>query len=96
VTAEEQYQRRLWVDSSLSRRQGRIERFSATTYLSPVPPEPFIALRNALVERLPMFRPYGGIYDDAVPHLTVAHGDATAARSAAVQLNSGFARCHRF
>lgn len=64
----------------------KIGRFAATTYLAPVPPEPFITLTTALVERFPMFRPYGGAHDDVVPHLTVAHGDDAIAHSAAVEL----------
>jgi len=64
----------------------RVERFAVTTYLSPDPPDPFIALTTALVERFPKFRPYGGAYDGVVPHLTVAHGDAATAHFAAVEL----------
>ncbi|WP_321821116.1 MULTISPECIES: 2'-5' RNA ligase family protein [unclassified Burkholderia] len=64
----------------------KVERFAVTTYLAPDPPEPFVALTTALVERFPMFRPYGGAHDGIVPHLTVAHGDAVTAHLAAVEL----------
>ncbi|KWC46447.1 hypothetical protein WL51_29470 [Burkholderia ubonensis] len=64
----------------------RVERFAVTTYLAPDPPEPFVALTTALVERFPMFWPYGGAHDGIVPHLTVAHGDAATALLAAVEL----------
>ncbi|NRO99592.1 2'-5' RNA ligase family protein [Paraburkholderia sp. NMBU_R16] len=64
----------------------KIGRFATTTYLSPVPPEPFVALTTALVERFPMFRPYGGAHDGVVPHLTVAHGGDAIADFAAVEL----------
>ncbi|MEK7890438.1 2'-5' RNA ligase family protein [Burkholderia contaminans] len=64
----------------------KVERFALTTYLAPDPPEPFVALTTALVERFPIFRPYGDAHDDIVPHLTVAHGDAAAAHLAAVEL----------
>lgn len=63
-----------------------IGRFSTTTYLSPVPPEPFVALTTALVERFPRFLPYGGAHAGVVPHLTVAHGDDAQAKRAAVEL----------
>nr|WP_223964662.1 2'-5' RNA ligase family protein [Burkholderia diffusa] len=64
----------------------KVERFAVTTYLAPDPPEPFVALTAALVERFPMFRPYGGAHDGVVPHLTVAHGDAATANLVAVEL----------
>jgi 2'-5' RNA ligase len=64
----------------------RIGRFPTTTYLSPVPPEPFVALTTALIERFPVFRPYGGAHEGVVPHLTVAYGDAAKAHAAAVEL----------
>jgi hypothetical protein len=41
-------------------------------YLAPSPPEPFLALTEALVERFPEHPPYGGEIDVIVPHLTVA------------------------
>ena len=45
-------------------------------YLAPDPAAPFAKLTEALVARFPDFRPYGGRYDDVVPHVTVAQGDA--------------------
>lgn len=64
----------------------KIGRFAITTYLSPDPVEPFVALTSALVACFPTSRPYGGAHDDVVPHLTIAHGDAATAHSAAVVL----------
>jgi len=61
----------------------KIGRFAITTYLAPDPPEPFVALTTALIERFPMFRPYGGAHSSVVPHLTVAHGNAEIADAAA-------------
>ena len=59
----------------------RLERFSELVWLAPEPPEPFIALTEAMVERFPEYPPYGGIHDRIVPHLTVAKTelDGTAA-----------------
>jgi 2'-5' RNA ligase len=42
-----------------------------TTYVAPEPEEPFRALTEALVARYPDHPPYGGAYDDVVPHLTI-------------------------
>ncbi|RZF24489.1 2'-5' RNA ligase family protein [Paraburkholderia sp. UYCP14C] len=63
-----------------------IGRFAITTYLAPDPSEPFVALTTALVERFPIFRAYGGAHAGIVPHLTVAHGNAEIADSAALEL----------
>ncbi|QVN22917.1 2'-5' RNA ligase family protein [Burkholderia pyrrocinia] len=64
----------------------QIGRFPTTTYLTPDPVEPFVALTTALVKRFPKYRPYGGVHDGTIPHLTVAHGDAATANSAATAL----------
>lgn len=48
-------------------------------WLDPQPADPFRALTTALVEAFPGHLPYGGEYDDVVPHLTVAQ-DAGPAR----------------
>jgi 2'-5' RNA ligase len=58
----------------------------STLFLSPDPPEPFVALTTALVRSFPMCRPYKGAHDDVVPHLTVAHGDASDVHAAAIEL----------
>jgi 2'-5' RNA ligase len=50
-------------------------------YLRPQPAEPFRALTDAVVAAVPGVQPYGGMFDDVVPHLTVAvaAGDDTLA-----------------
>lgn len=63
-----------------------IGRFPQSTYLSPTPAEPFIALTAALAECFPSFPPYGGEHRSVIPHLTVAHGDAQHAQTAADEL----------
>jgi 2'-5' RNA ligase len=40
-------------------------------YLSPTPSAPFRQLTHALAQLFPEFPPYGGAFDDVVPHLTV-------------------------
>jgi 2'-5' RNA ligase len=42
-------------------------------YLAPSPPEPLWALTAALWARFPQCPPYGGVFADVVPHLTVGH-----------------------
>jgi 2'-5' RNA ligase len=53
-----------------------VRRWPETLYLEPDPADAFIALTEALVAAFPDYPPYGGIHDEVVPHLTVAHGDA--------------------
>ncbi len=43
-------------------------------YLAPTPREPFVELTNRIVADFPEHRPYGGAYDDVVPHLTIGEG----------------------
>jgi 2'-5' RNA ligase len=43
-------------------------------WLAPEPDGPFRTLTAALWARFPRAAPYGGAFDDVVPHLTVAHG----------------------
>ena len=47
------------------------------TYLTPEPAAPFRALTHELCQRFPEFPPYGGAFDEVVPHLTVPmrHGE---------------------
>jgi len=46
-----------------------------TTYLAPTPSSPFRHLTHALYRRFPEFPPYGGAFDDVVPHLTIPTSD---------------------
>jgi 2'-5' RNA ligase len=41
-------------------------------WLDPEPDEPFRQLTAAIWEAFPQYPPYGGAYDDVVPHLTIA------------------------
>src|SRR6266568_4669633 len=41
-------------------------------WLAPQPDEPFRILTRAVSAAFPGYLPYGGAYDDVVPHLTVA------------------------
>ena len=57
-------------------RLGEIGRFAGTLYLRPDPAEPFRRLTAAVAATWPDHPPYGGAYDDVVPHLTVADREA--------------------
>ena len=46
----------------------------AVLYLAPEPSEPFVRIIDALVEAFPAYPPYGGVYSEHVPHVTVAEG----------------------
>jgi 2'-5' RNA ligase len=50
----------------------RIERFPNVLYLAPEPAEPFRRLTRELAARFPDHPPYGGAFDDVIPHLTIA------------------------
>ena len=44
---------------------------SGTVYLAPSPPAPFRQLTLELARRFPEYPPYGGAFDDVVPHLSI-------------------------
>ena len=46
-----------------------------TTYLAPVPAEPFAALVRAIARRWPEHPPYGGSHETIVPHVTIPPSD---------------------
>ncbi len=52
----------------------RTGRFPGVLYAAPEPPEPFVALTMACVERWPEHPPFRGAFEDVVPHLTVSTG----------------------
>jgi|GEM_PF-168977 predicted protein tyrosine phosphatase/2'-5' RNA ligase len=65
-----------------------VGRFPETAYLAPEPAAPFIEMTLALAEAFPDFPPYGGEHEGVIPHLTVAHGNARDADTAAAELQS--------
>ncbi|HKT81095.1 MAG TPA: 2'-5' RNA ligase family protein [Vicinamibacterales bacterium] len=48
-------------------------RFPGVLYLAPSDAGPFVTLTTLVVSRFPDAPPYGGQFNDVVPHLTVAH-----------------------
>jgi 2'-5' RNA ligase len=53
-------------------RFAQVDRFPGTLWLAPEPAERFVRMTEALAARFPAFPPYGGLYANIVPHLTVA------------------------
>lgn len=57
--------------------------------MAPTPDMPFRQLTTRLANRFPAFQPYGGEFDDVVPHLTIGVGsDAGAMHSAEIDIRS--------
>jgi 2'-5' RNA ligase len=54
---------------------GETARFPGLLYLRPEPAEHFVAITEALVQTFPEFPPYGGEFDEIIPHVTVAQAD---------------------
>jgi 2'-5' RNA ligase len=52
----------------------RAARFPDVLYLDPEPADDLRALTLAIAARWPEARPYGGAFDEVIPHLTVATG----------------------
>jgi 2'-5' RNA ligase len=52
----------------------RTNRFPETIYLEPEPGDPFRRLTTAIAAEWPEAQPYGGVFDDVKPHLTIADG----------------------
>jgi 2'-5' RNA ligase len=49
-----------------------VRTFPGVVYLAPMPPDPFLALINAVSSLFPDSPPYEGQFEEPVPHLTVA------------------------
>jgi len=50
-------------------------RFPKLLYLPPEPADGLIAMTEALADAFPEFPPYGGRFDEVVPHVTVAESE---------------------
>lgn len=49
-------------------------RFPGVLFIAPDPPEPFVELTQSICATWPAHPPYGGAYEQVVPHVTVALG----------------------
>ena len=61
--------------------------FPDTLYLFPEPDIPFRELTEAIYGLFPKFQPYGGVYADVIPHLTIAQ---TSDRELLAQITADF------
>jgi hypothetical protein len=58
-------------------------------YLAPDPDEPFAALTEAFAARWPEHQPYGGGFEDVIPHLTVVMADGAPVAAVEAELRGG-------
>lgn len=49
---------------------------NGVVWLAPEPAAPFVSLTDRLREAFPDYPPYGGAFDEVIPHLTLADDDA--------------------
>jgi len=50
-----------------------IGNFPGVIYIKPDPEDPFHLLVNTIAEEFPESPPYGGMYKELIPHVTIAH-----------------------
>jgi hypothetical protein len=55
-----------------------VGKFFDTVYLAPEPGEPFMNLIRAVFDRYPQSPPYGGMFAEIVPHLSLAQSENAA------------------
>jgi 2'-5' RNA ligase len=67
----------------------RVERFPEHVWLAPEPKDRFVDLISRTVGRLPDHPPYGGVFDEPIPHLTIASGEAVDEAEAAARREIG-------
>jgi 2'-5' RNA ligase len=65
-----------------------VKRFPGVIYLEPFPGKPFADLIQAVIHQFPQSPPYGGMFGDVPPHLTVAVADD---KEALEEINRQFA-----
>jgi hypothetical protein len=53
----------------------RVRRFPGLVWIEPQPAEPFAALTSAVATHWPDYPPYGGMFDEVIPYLTVVESD---------------------
>ncbi len=68
---------------------GAVAEFPEVVYLAPDQVAECQELTNALVRRWPAFPPYGGLFEQVVPHLTVVNTPDGAVRASARELLEG-------
>ena len=56
----------------------RHDTFPGVHFLAPEPAAPFVAMTEAVQRRWPSCKPYRGVFDSVIPHMTVAFGEPPA------------------
>ncbi|MGH3321241.1 MAG: 2'-5' RNA ligase family protein [Streptosporangiaceae bacterium] len=62
-----------------------VDQFPGVYYLAPSPADPFVTLTELVQEHWPQCQPYGGMFDQITPHVTVAFGETPPADPALLQ-----------
>jgi 2'-5' RNA ligase len=76
-------------------RFARVGRFPTVVYLAPQPSAPFTRLTEAVVERFPEFPPYGGVFEEVIPHLTITESSDAPFDDIAAEAESALPFSHR-
>ena len=63
-----------------------VDQFPGVYYLAPQPTAPFVQLTAATQERWPECKPYGGVFDEVRPHVTIGFGDRPVADLAELEV----------
>jgi 2'-5' RNA ligase len=63
----------------------RVDRFQEHVWLAPDPSDRFVALTALTAARFPHWPPYGGAFEEVIPHLTVGCGKNTDAMASAAR-----------
>lgn len=56
----------------------RVGRFPTAVFVAPEPSSPFLRLTEAVAARFPDYPPYGGAFDEVIPHLTICESHEAA------------------
>lgn len=61
--------------SAFSFSLNKLKTFPEVLYLAPDPEAPFRDLIGRVVAEYPAYPPYGGVFQDHIPHLTIGHAE---------------------
>jgi 2'-5' RNA ligase len=73
----------------------RVARFPRVVYLVPEPSAPIARLTAAVTARYPGHPPYGGAFEEVVPHLTVTESDSAPLDEIAAEAERWLPFAHR-
>ena len=73
----------------------RVGRFPTVVYLVPEPSAPITALTEGIAAAYPGYLPYGGMFDEVVPHLTVTEDESAPLDAIAAETGRWLPFTHR-